>query len=166
MQAVVPVASTLELDWVQRELNDRRIVCIPGNAREVLACADVAVVASGTATLEAALANVPFVVVYKLSRFSYAVGRRLIRGVEHIAMANLVAGEQVVPELIQEDASAGRIAEEVERYLGDPQHLSSVKQKLSLIRSQLRGNLDEGQSSSERVAEVLLQMCREVNVEE
>ncbi len=165
VQAIVPIAATLELDWVQQEFGDSDIVCVPGNAREILLSADVAVVASGTATLEAALAEIPFVVIYKLSDFTYAVGKRLVKGVSHIAMPNLIAGEEVIPELIQENASAERIAAELERYLGDRAHYDAVRKRLGQIRSQLAGGLEREDGSSDRVADIVLGLFRDTKQE-
>lgn len=80
--------------------------------------ADVAIVASGTATLEAALLGRPIVVVYRMHPWTYAIARRAVR-VPHIAMANLLAGRRVVPELVQEEATPAAIAGEVRRLLED-----------------------------------------------
>jgi lipid-A-disaccharide synthase len=82
----------------------------------VLAAVDVAVVASGTATLEAALAGVPMVVVYRLSWLSWLVGRFLVR-VPFISLVNLLAGRKVVPELLQRDCTGDRIAEQAHALL-------------------------------------------------
>ncbi|MCX7817689.1 MAG: lipid-A-disaccharide synthase [Kiritimatiellae bacterium] len=75
-----------------------------GRARDILRSADAAWVASGTATVEAALLGCPQVIVYRAHPLSYAIGRRLVR-VRYIGMANLIAGEQVCPELIQHQAT-------------------------------------------------------------
>ena len=78
---------------------------------DVIAVSDAAMVASGTATLETALLETPMVVVYKVSAVSYAIGRRFIR-VDHISLVNIIAGRTIVPELIQDDANAERMAAE------------------------------------------------------
>ena len=80
---------------------------------------DVAICSSGTATLENALLGVPMVVVYKLSWPTYAIARTLVT-VPHIAMANLLAGKSVVPELIQHHATPARVAAEAAAILDDP----------------------------------------------
>ena len=72
-----------------------------------MAGADLALVASGTATLEAACFGVPMVVLYRLSRVSYTLARRLVRGVSHISLPNIVAGREIVPEFIQDARHAG-----------------------------------------------------------
>jgi lipid-A-disaccharide synthase len=102
----------------------------------LLASADLAFVASGTATLEAALCGAPMVVLYRTSAASAAIGRLLIQ-VPWISLVNLVAGEQVVAELIQEDATAARLEEEGERILASPQAAEAMRQKLAGVAAKL-----------------------------
>ncbi|MDD5301676.1 MAG: lipid-A-disaccharide synthase [Elusimicrobia bacterium] len=97
---------------------------------------DLAICSSGTATLENALLGVPMVVVYKLSWPTYAIARALVN-VKHIAMANLLAGKTVVPELIQRDATAGRVAAEAAAVLDHPDHAASVRAELLKVRRSL-----------------------------
>src|SRR6185312_14575064 len=97
---------------------------------------DVAICSSGTATLENALLGVPMVVVYKLSWPTYAIARALIN-VKHIAMANLLAGKTVVPELIQRDATAERAATEAARFLDDAGHAARTRADLLAVRASL-----------------------------
>src|SRR5918911_2438522 len=104
LQLVVPIAPTVRREWLATDLP---VTFIEGRAPEVLAAADVAIVASGTATLEAALAAVPTVVVYRLSWLSWIVGRLLVR-VPFISLVNLLARRRVVPELLQRDCTGGR----------------------------------------------------------
>jgi lipid-A-disaccharide synthase len=97
---------------------------------------DVALCSSGTATLENALLGVPMVVIYKLSWPTYAIARALIK-VEHIAMANLLAGKGVVPELIQRDATPERAAAEAARFLDDPARAARAREELLAVRRSL-----------------------------
>ncbi|HAZ07268.1 MAG TPA: lipid-A-disaccharide synthase [Elusimicrobia bacterium] len=97
---------------------------------------DLALCSSGTATLENALLGVPMVVVYKLSWPTYAIARALVK-VKHIAMANLLAGRGVVPELIQSEATAERTAREAARFLGDAALHVRVHEELLAIRRSL-----------------------------
>jgi len=97
---------------------------------------DLAICSSGTATLENALLGVPMVVVYKLSWPTYAIARALVN-VKHIAMANLIAGKTVVPELIQHDATAPRIVAEAAAVLDDPARAAAVRAELLLVRRSL-----------------------------
>jgi lipid-A-disaccharide synthase len=107
LQLVVPVAPTVRREWLE---SDPAITFVEGRAPEVLAASDAAVVASGTATLEAALAQVPTVVVYRLSWLSWIVGRLLVR-VPFVSLVNLLAGRGLVPELLQRECTGARIAE-------------------------------------------------------
>jgi lipid-A-disaccharide synthase len=97
---------------------------------------DLALCSSGTATLENALLGVPMVVIYKLSWPTYAIARALVN-VKHIAMANLLAGRGVVPELIQRDATPARAAAEAARFLDDPSHASRTRAELLAVRRSL-----------------------------
>ena len=97
---------------------------------------NVALCSSGTATLENALLGVPMVVVYKLSWPTYAIARVLVK-VKHIAMANLLAGGTVVPELIQSAATPERVAAEAARFLDDAARAASVRAELLAVRRAL-----------------------------
>lgn len=97
---------------------------------------DLAICSSGTATLENAILGVPMVVVYKLSWPTYAIARAIVK-VKHIAMANLLAGREVVPELIQRDATVGRVVLEASRFLDDPAKADRVRSELVRVRRSL-----------------------------
>jgi lipid-A-disaccharide synthase len=96
------------------------VVVVEGQTDHVLADADVAIVASGTVTVQAALHECPMVVVYRLSPTTYRLGRRFVR-VDTFAMANLVAGRRVVPELIQGDFTPKAVADHAVGLIRDPQ---------------------------------------------
>ncbi len=131
-QFLLPLASTAPADLVEKmvmetgEQDEGRVSnpplqpqesgqpclkIIQGQSYEALAAAHLALVASGTATLEAALAGTPMVIVYRVSPLTFRVARWLVR-VEHVGMANLLAGERLFPELIQEDFTPERLARE------------------------------------------------------
>jgi len=99
---------------------------------------DIVLTSSGTATLENALLGLPMVVVYRLSWPTYLLARSIIR-VPYIAMANLLAGRALVPELIQHDATSDSIARAALDMLGDPKKLSSVRRELLDLRQTLGG---------------------------
>lgn len=113
---------------------DTNSIAAPG--LEALALADLSVTASGTATLEGLLTGTPMVVVYRVNRMTYALARRLVR-VPHIAMANLVANDRVVPELVQHEATPERIASEVKRLLDAPEERARVRGRLEAARASL-----------------------------
>jgi lipid-A-disaccharide synthase len=125
---------------------------IPGQAYQALGAAHVAVVASGTATVEAALAGVPTVIVYRVAPFTFAVGRRLIR-VDHVGMANLLAGERVFPELIQDDFTPKQLAQEVLNLIKDPGCMMAVRRGLATVIRRLGGP-----GASRRAARVALEL--------
>jgi lipid-A-disaccharide synthase len=96
------------------------------------------VVASGTATVEAALAGTPTVIVYRVSPLTFALARRLVR-VPHVGMANLLAGERVFPELLQDDFTPERLAHEVLSLIQAPRRLEAVRRGLAAVIRRLGG---------------------------
>jgi lipid-A-disaccharide synthase len=108
---------------------------VPYDSGEALASADVALSSSGTATLEAAIVDTPVVVMYRLSPPTYFLARRLVK-LPHFSLVNIVAGKEVVPELIQHDVNGVRIAREV-RTMIEPAALAKVHEGLALVRSRL-----------------------------
>jgi lipid-A-disaccharide synthase len=110
---------------------------VEADTYNLVAAADVAVVTSGTATLECALLECPMVIVYRTSALTAFLARRLVRGVRHIGMPNIVAERQIVPELIQGDASGTRIAEATVALLTDPTRVATMRRDLREIRHRL-----------------------------
>jgi lipid-A-disaccharide synthase len=166
LEFVVPLAPTLhtgqrrEVARLVARHGSNLLVRLVNDARATLAHARASVVASGTATVEAALAGNPFVVVYKVSPLTYAIAKRLVR-VPHVAMANLIAGRRVVPELIQRDFTAANIVQQVELLLPDGVHRQSMIEGLGSIRDALGARLPGGgekvPGAIERVAAITLQ---------
>lgn len=109
---------------------------VEGATYDALAAAEVAVLSSGTATVEAALLGVPMVVIYRVSRTTALVARPLVR-TEHFAMVNLIAGRRVVPELIQDDFTAEAVAREARRLLDSPQARAAMKRELAAVEQRL-----------------------------
>jgi lipid-A-disaccharide synthase len=121
---------------------------------DVLAISDVAITASGTATVQAALHGRPMVVVYRLSPLTYRLGRRFLL-VENVAMVNLIAGRRIVPELIQEDCTAENIAAETLALLTDRGRADDTRRALEDVRARLGGP-----GASGRAAEAVLAVAR------
>ncbi|HYB97954.1 MAG TPA: lipid-A-disaccharide synthase [Candidatus Limnocylindrales bacterium] len=115
----------------------RRIAVVRDDTYDLLAASDVALVTSGTATLETALLGCPMVVAYRMSAFTYAIARRLVK-VPHIAMPNLLLGRTVVPELIQDEVTGPRMTQEVARYLDEPDYRARTVAALGKVRGSLR----------------------------
>jgi lipid-A-disaccharide synthase len=138
VQFILPVASSLQIDTLQALVDHHGIVIqlVQGRTYDVVHASDIAITASGTATLEIALLETPMIVIYKISPLSYAILKRLIT-VKHIALANIVAGERVVPELIQADATPVRIAAEAVRQLTDAGYHRRIKDRLQQVRQNL-----------------------------
>jgi lipid-A-disaccharide synthase len=109
---------------------------VRARADDVLAASDVVVTASGTATVQAALHEKPMVVVYRLSSLTYRLGKPFVK-VDTYAMANLVAGRRVVPELIQHDFTPERVARETIGFLTDRDRYESTRQALREVRARL-----------------------------
>ena len=162
---LLPLAPTLTT--VQREEVRQLITAyIPGlpvhlvpvrlvnDARAALHHARTSIVASGTATVEAALIGNPFVVVYRVSPLTYAIAKRVVT-VPHVAMANLIAGKRLVPELIQNDFTASNIVTELRPLLSDGPARASMMQELAALRGLLHPH--HGQTAIDRVAEIVLQ---------
>jgi lipid-A-disaccharide synthase len=151
-QFILPLASTAPEELVQSIIFGEggvgaglkpvpaalRLRIIPGQAYQALGAAHVAVVASGTATVEAALAGTPTVIVYRVSPLTFALARRLVR-VPHVGMANLLAGERVFPELLQDDFTPERLAHEILSLIQDPGRLETVRRGLATVIRRLGG---------------------------
>jgi len=122
------------------------------NTYNVLHACDLAWTASGTATLETALMLRPMIIIYRLAWLTYVLARMLVR-VRHIGMVNIVAGETVVPELIQRDVTAERIMAESRAILKDPERRKRMVEKLAEVREKLGAP-----GASDRVADIALSM--------
>jgi len=116
----------------------------------VMADADLALCASGTATLEVGLLGTPMIVVYKVSRLTSWIGRILLVDLPHISLVNLVLQEEVVPEILQENATPARIAVAAADLLNDHERRHNMSRDLSA----LRGLLGE-RGASERAAAIV-----------
>jgi lipid-A-disaccharide synthase len=133
---------------------NRNLAIVEGHADDVLAAADVALVASGTVTVQGALHECPMVVVYRLSVLTYRLGKPFVH-VDTYAMANLVAGRRVVPELIQDAFTPEAVATEALRVLTDPAHAAQVRRELREVRGKLGTP-----GASRRAAEAVLEVAR------
>jgi len=149
---LVPVASTLSRDWVAQQMRDVRVHLVD-DARAALLHSRAAVVASGTATVEAALIGTPFVVVYRVSALSYAIGRRLVK-VKNFAMPNLIAGREIVPELIQSNFTADNVLHELKALIPEGDRRAEMIENLRDVGSALRLPEKAGVSSPTAIARV------------
>jgi lipid-A-disaccharide synthase len=159
LQVLIAQASSIP-DEVIREIvdasgNGARVIprIIRDQPNEVMAASDVLLVASGTATLQAAIIGTPMVIAYKVSWLTYWVGRMVVR-VKWIGLANIVAQRQIIPELIQRDATAERLALEAGRLLRDEAAANAMRRALAGVRQSL-GEPD----ASRRAATAVLREC-------
>jgi lipid-A-disaccharide synthase len=128
-------------------------VIVEGDADTVLASADVALTASGTATVQTALHDTPMVIVYRTSPLTYRLARRLVR-VHAIGMVNLIAGEKIVPELVQDAFTPDAVAREAIDILTDPARALRIREGLARVRAKLGGS-----GASRRAAEAILRIA-------
>jgi lipid-A-disaccharide synthase len=124
------------------------------NARATLMHARAAVVASGTATVEAALSGTPFIVVYRLAPLTWLLGRRLVK-LDTFAMPNLIAGKKIVPELIQKDFTAEKVARELAAIIPDGPARQEMESALKLVQARLRDRLDPEPPAVKTAREIL-----------
>jgi len=138
LYCILPLASTVKEDVVAPYIKNAKIDIKTErlDTKEILKIVDLAFIASGTATLEAAIMETPMVIAYKVSFLSYMLGRFLIK-VSHIGLVNLVAGKAVVPELIQGKATALGLAEEAVAILKNESLRRDMKKSLKLVHEQL-----------------------------
>jgi lipid-A-disaccharide synthase len=130
-------------------------ITLVGDARAVLHHARASIVASGTATVEAALIGNPFVVVYRVSPLSYAVAKRVV-DVPHVAMVNLIAGKRIVPELIQGDFTADHVVSQLRPLLEQDEPRARMQTSLRQVAALLRAE----ESSIGRVARITCEMLQ------
>jgi lipid-A-disaccharide synthase len=143
-------APTIEL----AELENPHVPVLPHDRGEGIAAADVALSSSGTATLECAILGTPVVVMYRLSRMTHWLGQRLVR-VPHFSLVNIIAGKEVVPELLQHDVNGERIAAEARKLL-EPEYNRWVRDELAAVRTKLG---EPG--ASRRAAEAIMSAVRQ-----
>ena len=150
-------APTVELAAVAAGLRDASasVHILSEATYEGLSHADVAIVASGTATVEAALCETPMVVVYRVGGLSYFLGKPLVR-VPHYAMVNLIAERSLVPELIQEDMTEERVCAETLNLLENTEAAESMRRGLREVSARLGAG-----GASRNVAEEVLSVAQQ-----
>jgi lipid-A-disaccharide synthase len=154
---LLPVASTLTADWMRQQLLTIRgapRVTLTSDARQTLLQSRAGMVASGTATVEATVLGIPFVMVYRVAGLSWHVGRRLVK-LSHFAMPNLIAGREIVRELVQQQFTPENVAGEVSRLVEDGERRNQVIHDLAEVRSHLQAGRST-ESAAERAARAVL----------
>lgn len=135
VQFLLPMAPSLNGVAIREQVGRSGVdvVCVDSRAVEVMTAADALAVASGTATLQAALADTPGVIVYRMSPVTWAIGNLLVN-VAHAGLVNLVAGERVVPELLQGAFTADAVCDHLYRLLTDPDAAAAQREGLARVR--------------------------------
>jgi len=141
LNLVLPASVTAGARFFTERIGDAPVRVIEGESWDAMAHSELVLAASGTVTTEAALLGTPTVAFYKVSRATWLIGRRLV-DVPFYTMVNLIAGREVIPELIQHDMTGERIAAEARRLLSDSAARAEMKAGLEEVRSKLTGTGD------------------------
>ena len=155
---LIPVAPSIDLEFIKEMIPARltdKIILLRQPLSQALQKVSFALVTSGTATLETALAEVPMVVIYKVNKLSYQLGKRLI-SVPHISLVNLIAEKEIVPELIQDDAVPEKIAAKMRSLFDNPENYLKICCKLKTLKEKL------GQAGApQRAADAIIAVLKE-----
>src|SRR6185369_13137626 len=152
-----PVASSLDENWIRSLLQQHSLpVTLVHDARAVLLHSRVGIVASGTATVEAALIGTPFVMIYRVTPLTYAIGRRLVK-LTRYGMVNLIAGRDVVPEFIQQEFQPDKVAAKVKEVLEDGAARAKMLIDLAEVRQKLhpQGKITAADKAADAVLALL-----------
>src|SRR5579862_6867031 len=152
---VLPVAPTLDRSFLSRLIGAQKITLVP-EALSALHHSRAGIAASGTATVEAAMMNTPFVMVYRVSALTYMLGKPRVK-VPRFAMVNLIAEEEIVPELVQKDFTAENIVARLREILPDGPARNRMVEGLARVKTRLRGpQANAAQHPADRAAEIIL----------
>jgi len=147
---VLPASTTTGKRFFEERISNSAVHIIEGETENTVGHADLALVASGTATVEAALLGTPMVVFYRVSAATWIVGKPLVN-VAHYSMVNLLAGRAIVPELIQGDFTAERLFAEAKKLLENEADRTRMREELSVVEQSLRAD----RPAAERAAAVI-----------
>lgn len=139
LQFILPVAPTVDQGFVRGfvERGGVLVRMVEGKVYDALRASDAAIVTSGTATLETGLMAVPMVIVYRISAFTYYLLTKLVSGVKHVGLVNIVAEKRLVPELIQREATPRNMADAVTKMLDDTDYCRRIREGLAEVRMRL-----------------------------
>jgi lipid-A-disaccharide synthase len=139
--------------------SDLPVIHLVPDALPALAHSRAGIIASGTATVEAALMDLPFVMVYRVTPLTYLLGRSTVK-VPHFAMVNLIAGRQVVPELVQKDFTPEKVTAEMNKIIPDSETRKKMLAGLKEVRDGLRGGEKSSLAPAERAANTIFALWR------
>lgn len=146
--------SDIDEEKTKKRISSASIKTVVGKTWDLVSHADLLLTASGTVTIEAALAATPMVTFYKVSPWSWKLGRWLVK-VPYLTMVNLVAGKQVVPELMQDDATGATLAEAALDLLHDPIAMEKMREDLGRVRHLLASDVDPIERAVDAVVSML-----------
>jgi lipid-A-disaccharide synthase len=152
---LLPVAPTLDRSFVLSLIGDNSSIHLVPETLPALAQSRAGIIASGTATVEAAMMGTPFVMVYRVSPVTYLVGRPRVK-VPYFAMVNLIAGEEVVPELVQQDFTAEKVVGRLNKIIADSPTRNKMIAGLEGVKTRLRGPTKDERHPVDRAAEAVL----------
>ena len=152
-QFILPLALTFARDEIASQINSINLRLIERETYNAIASADLAVVASGTATLETAIIGSPLIVVYRASRLNWRIFRPLIN-TPFVGMPNLIAGKEIAPELLQDDLNRERLAKLIVEFMSDPARLEQSRADLAEVRKRL-GEANASERAASKVLELL-----------
>ena len=153
---LLPVAPTLDRDFLKSNIGNEKITLVP-ESLPALYHSRAGIIASGTATVEAAMMNLPFVMVYRVSPLTYMLGKPRVK-VPRFAMVNLIAEEEIVPELVQHDFTAPNVVAKLDEIIPDGPPRTRMIDGLAKVKSLLRA--PGVQHPADRAAEIVLSMLR------
>ena len=158
---LLPVAPTLDRSFVAGLIGDHRPIHLVSEALPALAHSRAGIVASGTATVEAAMMGTPFVMVYRVSPLTYLLGRPRIK-VSHFAMVNLIAGEEIVPELVQQNFTVEKVVTRLNEILPFGPARDKMIAGLATVKTRLRGpdHTRGGLPPADRAADVVMALLQ------
>lgn len=139
LQVVVACAENIDQSIFQSVVANKNYIIIKGFTYDILKNSHIGIIKSGTSTLEAGIFGLPFVVVYSTNWLTYFLGKKVVK-INNIAMANIILGNTVVDELIQDKVNSENIYSKCAQLLNDKEHYKALKQKLSTIKEKL-GNI-------------------------
>jgi len=155
LEFLLPVAATLDRHSLAARIGQRNITLVP-EAQPALWHSRAGIIASGTATVEAAMMATPFVMVYRVSALTYTLGKPRVK-VPHFAMVNLIAGEEIVPELVQHNFTAANVVARLNEIIPDGPVRDNILEGLARVKASLRASdTSDVRHPAERAAAAVL----------
>jgi lipid-A-disaccharide synthase len=161
---LLPVAPTLDRSFIESLLGRAPSIHLVADAWPALAHARAGIIASGTATIEAAMMGTPFVMVYRVSPLTYFLGRSRVK-VPHFAMVNLIAGEEIVPELVQHDFTAENVIARLNQIIPEGAARSTMLSRLAMVKARLRESTEKEPHPADRAAREVLCLLKTSSAE-